>query len=766
MTFNQLLSLNQFVLLDGAMGTALQKSGLKLGEIPELLNITNPQLIQQIHADYIQSGAQIIYSNTFGANHFKLAKSQYSTATIIKAAITNARKAVTAAAADTLVALDIGPIGALLAPSGALTFDDAYNCFKEQILAGADADIIVIETMTDLLEMKAAVLAAKENCDKAIICTMTFEKNMRSFSGCPISAMALTLQSLGVDAIGVNCSLGPIELVPIIAELSKWTTLPIIAKPNAGLPDPESNLYSISAQQFAESIVKMIPFGVKIFGGCCGSDASYIAAIKSMLADKKFVNINTVIPTAVCSGSDTVVISEPKIVGERINPTGKKLFKEALKTNNIDYILSQAIEQTTAGADILDVNVGLPDIDEVSMMTTVVKALQSVVNAPLQIDSNIPQVLEAALRIYNGKPIINSVNGEEESLNNILPLAKKYGAAIVCLTIDGDGMPKSAEKRFCIAKKIVERAEKLGIPKRDIFVDCLTLTASAEQEGVMDTLKALARVKTELGVKTILGVSNVSFGLPNRELINHTFLTLALAYGLDLAIINPNITSMLDAVHTFKLLANFDKGANQFINYFNNTAKVEIAQPKITLQSQTINPAYVDAKTPEDPLIFAIKNGLKSDCATLTNDLLATLDELTIVNDKIIPALDSVGLLFEQGKLFLPQLIQSASAAESCFGVIKAKLLSANKPSQSKGTIILASVKGDMHDIGKNIVKVLLENYGYTIIDLGKDVPCQSVVDAAIKYNVKLVGLSALMTTTVKSMQQTISLLHSNNVDC
>ncbi|MEG2561554.1 MAG: homocysteine S-methyltransferase family protein [Clostridia bacterium] len=786
-TFNQLLSLNQFVLLDGAMGTALQKSGLQLGQLPELLNLTHASLIQQIHRDYIQSGSQIIYTNTFGANGYKLANSEFGVETIISAAIKNARAATVGT--DTLVALDIGPIGALLAPSGSLSFDGAYEYFKEEILAGKDADVIVIETMTDLLEMKAAVLAAKENCDKPILCTMTFEKNMRTFSGCPISAMALTLQGLGVDAIGVNCSLGPVELLPIIAELSRWTTLPIIAKPNAGLPDPETNNYSISAEQFADSIAQMAQYGVKIFGGCCGSDASYISAIKSRLADKKFVNLNTILPTAVCSGSKTVVVSEPKIVGERINPTGKKLFKEALKANNIDYILARALEQTAVGADILDVNVGLPGIDEVAMMTTVVQALQSVVNVPLQIDSNIPQVLESALRVYNGKPIINSVNGDEESLSSILPLAKKYGAAIVCLTIDEDGMPQTAEKRFSIAKKIVERAEKIGIPRRDIFVDCLTLTASAEQEGVLQTLSALATIKNKLGVKTTLGVSNVSFGLPNRELVNHTFLAMALTCGLDLAIINPNIPSMVGVIRAYRLLANFDKGSNEFIEYCNNlpqpasenvaTAATANASANVananTTNTASDNGKSLSASLPSDKngnnadgnaLIYAIKNGLKGDCATLTKAMLDTLDELEVINSTIIPALDSVGALFEQGKLFLPQLIQSASAAEACFDVIKAKLLSSNKPQQSKGKIILATVKGDMHDIGKNIVKVLLQNYGYDVIDLGKDVPCQKIVDETIKHNVHLVGLSALMTTTVKSMQETIALLRQNKLDC
>ncbi|MGN0550243.1 MAG: homocysteine S-methyltransferase family protein [Acutalibacteraceae bacterium] len=739
---------NEFFILDGAMGTSLQASGLKAGEIPELLSVTNPELIEGIHRKYIESGAQAVYTNTFGANRYKLAGCKYSVSEVIAASVNAAKKA----CGDTaLTVLDIGPIGKLMEPNGDLSFEQAYDIFREQILAGEKADMIVFETMTDLLEIKAGVLAAKENSDKPVMCTMSFENNMRTFTGCSVSAMALTLQGLGVDAIGVNCSLGPDEMYPIIEELSKWTTLPIIVKPNAGLPDPVTNKYNVTAQQFAGSIEKLLPFGVKLVGGCCGTTPEFIAKTKEMLQNKKYVRKNTAVPAAVCSAAATVLTDTPSIVGERINPTGKKLFKEALKNNDLDYILTQGIEQVNAGADILDVNVGLPEIDEEEMMVKTVKALQGITDAPLQLDSTDKNVLEKALRIYCGKPIVNSVNGEEKSLNSVLPLVKKYGAAVIGLTLDENGIPKTAQGRFEIAKRIVERAESLGISRSDIFIDCLTLTASAEQEGVMQTLCALKRVKEELHVKTALGVSNISFGLPNRELINSTFLTMALQNGLDLPIINPNVDSMTGAVRAYKLLANIDKNSAEFISAYNNADKKPV--PK------------ADGKKSID-LPYAIANGLKGECKELTRELLKTVDPMEIVNGMLIPALDKTGQEFESGKIFLPQLIQSATAAQSCFEVIKEQLISSNSAPVSKGKIVIATVKGDIHDIGKNIVKVLLENYGYTVIDLGRDVPPETVLAAAREHNVRLVGLSALMTTTLKAMEETIALFKAEKYDC
>lgn len=745
--FNKLIKEKDFIIFDGAMGTQLQAKGLKTGECPEILSITHPEIVRDIHKSYIDAGSMVVYSNTFGANSYKLAESGYTVEEVVKASVKVAKEATGGTGA--LAALDIGPIGQLMEPTGSMSFDEAYEIYKEVILAGADADLIVFETMTDLAELKAGVLAAKENSSKPIVCTMTFEENMRTFTGCSVSSMALTLEGLGVDALGVNCSLGPVQLRGVVEELAKWTTLPIIVKPNAGLPDPATGKYDLPPEEFAADMANgIVPLGATILGGCCGTTPEYIRQLSKALKNAKPYKRSTDVPSAVCSPSRTVVINQPRIIGERINPTGKKLFKEALRNNNLDYILTQGIEQINAGAEILDVNVGLPEIDEEQMMIRAIKGLQGVVDVPLQIDSTIPQVLESALRVYSGKPIVNSVNGEEKSLETVLPLVKKYGAAVVGLTLDKDGIPKTAEGRFAIAEKIVKRANALGIKNSDIYIDCLTLTASAEQEGVLETLNALERVKKELGVKTVLGVSNISFGLPNRELVTSTFLTMALQKGLDLPIINPNIDAMTGAVRAYRLLANIDKNSVEFIQAYNNA----------------------DAKKPQSEkkeisLNYAIENGLKAEGAQVTEKLLESHSPMDIINDYLIPTLDKAGADFETGKIFLPQLIQSATVAQACFDVIKKKLISEDSAPVSKGKIVLATVKGDVHDIGKNIVKVLLENYGYTVIDLGKDVDYEEVVKATVDNNVKLVGLSALMTTTLKSMEETIALLRKN-CDC
>ena len=733
------------VLLDGAMGTMLQNAGLEAGAAPELLNIDKPELIEDIHRKYVEAGSQIVYANTFGANRYKLKNN--SVKEIISAGISIAKKA---CGKKALVALDIGPIGQLLEPSGTMTFEEAYDIFKEQIIAGESADVIVFETMTDLYELKAAVLAAKENSRQPIVCTMTFEENRRTFTGCCVSSMALLLNGLGVDAVGINCSLGPSQLIPICKELLEWTDMPVVLKPNAGLPDPVTGKYDVSPEEFAEQMKYAASCGVKIFGGCCGTTPEYISALKKALDGTEVRRRKALPRSAVCTPSRTVVIDRPRIIGERINPTGKKLFKEALRNNDTGYILNQAIEQIRAGADILDVNVGLPEIDEKAMMIKAVKEIQSVTDAPLQIDSTIPEVLEAALRIYNGKPIVNSVNGEESSLETVLPLVKKYGAAVVGLTLDKNGIPPKAEQRFAIAEKILKRAMYYGIPKEDVFIDCLTLTASAEQEAVMETLRALGRVKKELGLKTVLGVSNISFGLPNRPLINQNFLTMALTYGLDLPIINPNVDAMTGAVRAYKLLANIDKNSFDFIAAY-NFAAVQKTENK---DENNIS------------LEYAVENGLKDESAKATAELVKTADPMEIINGALIPALDKAGEQFEKGTIFLPQLILTAGAAQAAFGVIREKMISENSSPVSKGKIVLATVKGDIHDIGKNIVKVLLENYGYTVIDLGKDVPCEEVVRAALEHRVKLVGLSALMTTTLKSMEETIRLLRESGSEC
>lgn len=747
--FKKLLDSKNFIFLDGAMGTMIQSAGVDAGHVPELLNVTSPELIMNIHRAYVQAGADIIYANTFGANSFKLQGSGFSVEQIIGSAVTNAKAAANGKA---LVALDLGPIGQLLEPTGTLSFEDAYNCYKQQILAGRDADLVVLETMTDLYELKAALLAVKECSALPVICTMTFEENGRTFTGVSPECMVATVEGLGADAIGVNCSLGPKQLAPVLAEIASLTTLPVVAKPNAGLPDPVTNLFNVLPDEFAESATELASIGVRIFGGCCGTTPAHIKALTSRLSSVKPVIPKVLRTSKVCSATSCVIINQPRIIGERINPTGKKRFKQALLDGDINYIISQAVEQIHAGADILDVNVGLPSIDEKAMMVSAVKAIQAVSDTPLQLDSTIPEVLEAGLRIYNGKPIVNSVNGEEDSLNNILPLIKKYGAAVVGLTLDKNGIPKTAQGRFDIAKKILDRALSLGIPKEDVFIDCLTLTASAEQDGVMETLNALRRVKQELGLHTVLGVSNISFGLPNRELITRTFLTMALQNGLDLPIINPNIESITGAVRAYKLLAGIDRNSADFIKAYSDTP-------------DTPPPSKAQSSTAPD-IFFAMENGLKHDGELAVTNLLKTTPPLDIINNFMIPALDTAGSKFEKGQIFLPQLILTAGVAQSCFDILKKALSDSGCAPISKGEVVLATVKGDIHDIGKNIVKVLLESYGFKVIDLGKDVDKRTVVDAAIKHKVKLVGLSALMTTTLKSMEETIELLNREYPEC
>ncbi|MGN1422632.1 MAG: homocysteine S-methyltransferase family protein [Oscillospiraceae bacterium] len=757
MTFRELLNNNKCILLDGAMGTMLQKSGLKLGGLPEELNFTNPGLIEEIHRSYIEAGAQAVYANTFGANRHKMKNSRYSVTETIQRAVEIARKA--CAGSGALVALDVGSLGRMMRPAGDMPVDEAYDMFREIMTAGKDADFIAIETMTDLMEIKTALLAAKENTDLPVICSMSFEQNMRTFTGCGVASMALTLSSLGADVIGMNCSIGPKDALPIAEELLKWSSVPVMIRPNAGLPDPKTNLYSVSPDEYADILAQMADMGVKVFGGCCGTTPEYIAAVAKRLEGKKAVEVHPEIPAAVCSASRLVEIDTVRIIGERINPTGKKLFKEALKRRDLDYIMRQAIEQTEAGAEILDVNVGLPDIDEKEMMLAAVDSVQSVTDAPLQIDTTETDVLEAALRVVAGKPIVNSVNGEDEKLDTVLPLVKKYGAAVVGLTLDEGGIPKTAEKRFAIAEKILNRALEYGIPKRDVYIDCLTLTASAEQDGVMETIKAVRMVKEKLGLKTVLGVSNISFGLPNRELVNSTFLTMAMNSGLDLPIINPNIAAMSGAVSAFRLLSGYDRNGADFITHF-GADNVVTTQVKSTA-------AAVSADTSATGISHAVASGLKAECAAAAEKLLSEgIDPMTLINEQLIPALDAVGDKFEKGIIFLPQLIQSAGAAQAAFDVVKAFIAKNGGESESRGRVVLATVKGDIHDIGKNIVKTLLENYGFEVIDLGKDVDYQLVVDAAVRYNAKLVGLSALMTTTLKSMENTIKLLRENGVDC
>lgn len=758
MEFRELLSKPGPVLLDGGMGTMLQARGLGMEEFPELAALEHPDWVRDIHRAYVDAGTQILCANTFGANREKLRRTGMTPAQVIPPSIAVAKQA---AEGRALVALDIGPIGQLLEPTGILKFEDAVDIFKEEVAAGvsAGADLIVIETMTDLQECRAALLAAKESCDLPVVVTMTYEERGRTFLGCDPASAALTLEGMGADAIGVNCSLGPREMPALVKELTSWSTLPIAIKPNAGLPDPSGGGYDITPAEFAQAMAELTELGVKLYGGCCGTTPEYIALMNEALQGRTIRPVPRCVPAAVCSGTKTVALDRVRVIGERINPTGKKAMKEALRQGNVDYMLNQALAQTEAGADILDVNVGLPEIDEVSVMVRVVKALQGVTDAPLQLDSTDPKVLQAALRVYCGKAIVNSVNGDEEVLDSILPLVKKYGAAVVGLTLDRNGIPKTVEARMEIARRILDKALAYGIRREDVYIDCLTLTVSAEQEGAAQTLEALERVKGELGLKTVLGVSNISFGLPARPLVNQNFLMMAMTRGLDLPIINPNVEAMMAAVRCYHLLMNIDKDARDYVAAYGD------AKVSTTITTGSTAPTAT-APAENRTLGQIVEAGLKGEAGPATRRLLETTPPMEVVNEVLIPALDRVGADFEAGRVYLPQLIQAAGAAQAAFEVIREEMPAGDQRDNNKGTIVLATVKGDVHDIGKNITRVLLENYGYPVVDLGKDVEPAAVAEAVRTHQAKLVGLSALMTTTLKSMEETIALLRRENLPC
>ena len=747
MKFNDIIK-NSIVLLDGALGTQLQKRGLEGGAIPERLNVENPQLIYSVCKEYVDSGSDIVYTNTFGANRKKL-KDSREVETLIKAGVKIARQA----AGDKLVALDIGPSGALIEPLGSMTFDEAYELFKEQVLAGKDgADLIVIETMSDLYELKAALLAVKENCDLPVIASMTCDEGGRTFTGCSVEAFAITA-SAWADALGINCSLGPDALLPIMQRLVDNTDLPVFIKANAGLPDSEMN-YSVSAEEFASIYEKYIDMGVGILGGCCGTTPEYIAKLDELRKFKKIGKRSRKYNTAVCSSTKVVYIDGVKVIGERINPTGKKAMKQALIDRNFDYIANQTMEQVEAGAEILDVNAGLPQIDEKQMLTDMVKYIQSITDAPLQIDCGKPEAIESALRYYNGKPIVNSVNAEEKSLTSILPIVAKYGASVVGLTIDEKGIPKTVEERVRLAEKIIERAKHYGIREEDVYIDCLTLTVSAEPEQALNTLKAIEILKSKYNIKTVLGVSNISFGLPARQIVNTAFLTMAMHAGLDLPILNPNIPENMQAVDAFNVLTCKDKNCMAYTAKYADYAGTQIIK-KETAKS--------DGEGGEKDIFYCIEKGLDR-ASALTTELLKSHDALQVIDDYLIPALNRVGDNYEKGKIFLPQLIASADCAKACFDVVK-KYLPVGTDTE-KGKIVLATVKGDVHDIGKNIVKTVLENYGYKVIDLGKNVAPMTVVDAVRDNDIKLCGLSALMTTTVENMRETVRLVKEHCPNC
>lgn len=744
-------------MLDGGMGTTLQQSGLEPGASPDLLSITDPQLITSIHRRYVEAGSDIVYANTFGANRFKLEGCGYTPEEVVDSAVKAAKGA---CLENTMVALDVGPLGELLEPMGTLSFEDAYDAFRQVMIQGAasGADLIAIETMTDLYEVKAAVLAAKENTQLPVIVSMTFEESGRTFTGTSIQCMVTTLEGLGVDAIGINCSLGPEEIFPMAEEMCSLSELPVFVKPNAGLPDPRTNTYDITPEKFADCMAEYRKLGIAMAGGCCGTTPEYIGEMKKRFDGTAQIERKTSPKeSTVCSATNAVTIDHVTVIGERINPTGKKRMKQALIDGDLDYILSQAVQQIDAGAQILDVNVGIPDIDEAAVLPEVVKAIQAITDLPLQIDSSDPAAIEAALRVYNGKAIVNSVNGEDAVLDKILPVVKKYGAAVVGLTLDEKGIPNKAEERFAIAKKILERAQEEGIPARDVFIDCLTLTASAQQAEVIETLKAVRMVKEQLGLHTVLGVSNISFGLPCRPLINRTFLALAMENGLDLPIINPNNEDMMGTVFAFEMLHNRDKNAEYFIQRYKDVSLGTMTRGGEG--TETNNQGGSD-------LFHALEKGMKQETIHAVEELLKDHDEMTVVNDYLIPALDQVGQGFEKGTIFLPQMMQAATAAQGGFELIKERLVKSGQAGVSKGRAVIATVKGDIHDIGKNIVKVIMENYGFEIIDLGRDVPVETVVKTVLEKDIKLVGLSALMTTTLKSMEETIAAVREAAPDC
>lgn len=736
-----------FVLLDGGFGTELQRVGLPTGTPPEELNLTAPEKVLTLHRAYIESGADVISSNTFGANRRKHPAAGEA-ARLTEAGVRLAREA---AGNDRFVALDIGPTGALTEPLGDLSFEEAYDVFKEQVLAGQGADVIIIETMSDLAELRAALLAARENSSLPVMCSMTFDESGRTFTGCSVECFGITASALA-DFVGINCSLGPDSIFPLMRRLAAVSRVPLFVKANAGLPDSAMN-YPIGAEDFAAMYEPYVAEGVSVLGGCCGTTPAHIAAIKKLVSHKKPVERAVPYVSAVCSATKAVFIDGVKVVGERINPTGKKAMREALLAGDMNYVADQVVEQVDAGADILDVNCGIPGIDESVMLPKLLKFVGTLTDAPLQIDCGKPEAVERALRAYTGKAILNSVNAEEKSLAELLPIAKKYGAAVVALTVDERGVPHTVEERIALAEKIIAAAKAVGIPEQDMIVDCLTLTVGAEQDQAMLTLAAIEEIKRRHAVKTILGVSNVSFGLPARKIVNTAFLTMAMYAGLDLPILNPNISENMQAVDAFNVLSGRDAGCAEYAKKYAGYVEAKPA-PRAAGESA---PAQAEAPaSAEEELYHCISKGLDR-AADITRVLLKDRDGLAVIDGALIPALNRVGDDYAAGRIFLPQLITSAETAKKCFDIVRASLPDA--ASSEKGVIVLATVKGDVHDIGKNIVKTVLENYGYRVIDLGKNVPSEEIVAVCKEKGIALCGLSALMTTTVDNMRVTVEAL-------
>ena len=744
---------NNIVYLDGGMGTLLQKSGLQPGELPERWNISHPEVIKEIHKSYYDSGSNIVNTNTFGANSLNFGTDELSE--IIYHAVKNADEARKASSGkqEKFIALDVGPTGKLLKPLGDLDFEDAVKAFAEVISLGVKygVDLITIETMNDSYETKAAVLAAKENSDLPIIVTNAYGENGRLMTGADPAVMAAMLEGMGVDAIGANCSLGPKQLMGVMDELLKYCSVPVAFKPNAGLPksDGKVTYYDVDAEEFAQDIKLAVANGVRIVGGCCGTTPEYIKKVCELTRDMRPKEIEKKTYSVCTSYNKAVFFGEkPILIGERINPTGKKRFKQALLENDIGYILQEAVNQQAKGVHVLDVNVGLPGIDEAQMLTNSVCELQCVTDLPLQIDSSDPVAMESALRRYNGKAMINSVNGKEENLNAIFPLVKKYGGFVVALTLDEKGIPSTVDGRMKIARKILLTAALYGINKKDIIFDPLAMTVSADKMSAVTTLETVKKITEQLGCNTSLGVSNVSFGLPSRDLVNAAFFTTAMENGLSAAIMNPYSERMMEAYYSFNVVKGLDENCMDFINF----ASRQEVQPTAKQESSLT-------------LKEAIEKGLKEKASEITTAMLGNSAPLDIVNAHVIPALDNVGKRFEEKKLFLPQLLMSAEAAKASFEVIKATM-SADGSSVKKGSIVIATVHGDIHDIGKNIVKLLLENYGYNVIDLGKNVPPETVLRAVTDNHAPLVGLSALMTTTVPAMEETVKLIKENAPWC
>lgn len=776
---------------DGGMGSLLQAKGLKPGELPGVWNVTHPEVLVEIHRAYLEAGADIVTTNTFGVDGLKYNKQLgYSVEEVVSAAVRNGREAIRLSQREAFVALDIGPTGKLLKPLGDLDFEDAVRLFGEVAAIGAreGADLILIETMSDSYEAKAAVLGAKENCDLPVFVTVTFDERGKLLTGGSPASVIAMLEGLGVDALGMNCGLGPIQMKNILKEVLRLASVPVIVNPNAGLPRSENGqtVYDINAEEFAAVMEEIARMGARVVGGCCGTTPEHIRRMTGRCRAVRPRPVQRHIRTVISSFAQAVEIGrDPILIGERINPTGKSKFRQALRDHNLEYVLREGVTQQDHGAHVLDVNVGLPEIDEPSMMEEVVKELQSIIDLPLQIDTSDLGAMERAMRVYNGKPLINSVNGKAESMHGVFPLVKKYGGVVVALTLDEEGIPQTADGRIRVAEKIYRTAAEYGIGPEDILIDALCMTISSDSQGAITTLETVRRVREELHGRTILGVSNISFGLPVRENVNAVFFAMALQNGLDAAIINPNSEAMMRVYHSFRALTALDGQCENYIRvYAGEEARRKAAAAAGKTADMTGKAAgsgvsgedisgrarAAEAGAPgrssqvssgenpqeESPLAVSIERGLKEQAAHAVRELLKTREAMDLIHSEMIPALDRVGKGFEAGTVFLPQLLMSAEAAKAAFEIIRERLLASGGEQEKKGTVILATVKGDIHDIGKNIVKVLLENYGYEVLDLGKDVPPERIVEAAVRRRVRLVGLSALMTTTVPSMEETI----------